>query len=376
MNIPHQSAAFIFADLGFDVWMGNNRGNSYSRWHTKYDTSFSEYWRFTWTEMAEYDMPAMIDGVLNVTKRHSLYYVAHSQGALTMFTTLSENPAFNRKIKKFFAIAPVATMAYAKGLFGMLGGNMYSQFQLFYMLFADMEFLPNNFITRLITEFICGIASKDPLCENFIFLVSGPDSHQLNKTRIGVYLAHNPAGTSTKNMMHFAQMVHNGRHSPFDYGLAYVNKKYYGMAYPPLYNVTRIMTPMYLYYSDADWVATGRDIRQYLLALLPRKYLRSVTKLEDFNHNDFLWGLRAAKEVFLPISEIIRKDHQRFLSLLSAPKNAPSIQQKSSFVAAEKSVQIIFTVFSLFYLFYYLLFHFNNIPYCIKLLDMVIRISV
>uniref|UniRef100_A0A0M3IHJ8 Lipase n=1 Tax=Ascaris lumbricoides TaxID=6252 RepID=A0A0M3IHJ8_ASCLU len=250
MNKPHQSAAFIFADLGFDVWMGNNRGNSYSRWHIKYHISYPEYWRFTWTEMAKYDLPAMIDGVLNATGRQSLYYVAHSQGTLIMFTKLARDYSFNEKIRQFFAIAPVATMAYAKGLFGLLGGNMYNQFQLFYTLFGETEFLPNNFITRFITEFICGIASKDPLCENFVFLVSGPDSHQMNK------------------------MVHYGRHSPFDYEFPSINKQHYGTEIPPVYNITRISTPMYLYYSDADWVATGRDVRQYLLALLPSKYLR------------------------------------------------------------------------------------------------------
>uniref|UniRef100_F1KWB2 Lipase n=1 Tax=Ascaris suum TaxID=6253 RepID=F1KWB2_ASCSU len=337
MNKPHQSAAFIFADLGFDVWMGNNRGNSYSRWHIKYHISYPEYWRFTWTEMAKYDLPAMIDGVLNATGRQSLYYVAHSQGTLIMFTKLAHDYSFNEKIRQFFAIAPVATMAYAKGLFGLLGGNMYNQFQLFYTLFGETEFLPNNFITRFITEFICGIASKDPLCENFVFLVSGPDSHQMNKTRIGVYLAHNPAGTSTKNIMHFAQMVHYGRHSPFDYEFPSINKQHYGTEIPPVYNITRISTPMYLYYSDADWVATGRDVRQYLLALLPSKYLRSVKKLDDFNHNDFLWGLRAAKEVFIPISAIIRKDHRRFFDVLDRSRNVSSIDEKSAFIATESS---------------------------------------
>ncbi|MFH4978709.1 hypothetical protein AB6A40_005418 [Gnathostoma spinigerum] len=308
MNKPYQSAAFIFADKGFDVWMGNNRGNTYSREHLEYDTTDPLYWHFTWTEMAMYDMPAMIDGVLNYTHQPFLYYVGHSQGTLTMFTFLSERANMNKKIRKFFAIAPVATIAHVKGLFALLGRNMYQQFQLFSLVFGDTEFLPNNLFTRIVTEFICGLKSKDPVCENFIFQLSGPDSHQLNKTRIGVYLAHNPAGTSTRNMMHFAQMVKHGQHAPFDYEIPSLNIQYYGNPVPPVYNLSKISTDIYLFYSDADWLATGRDIREYLIPSIDEKYLKGIERLSDFNHNDFLWGLRAPNQIYHPIDDIITND--------------------------------------------------------------------
>lgn len=49
------------------------------------------------------------------------------------------------------------------------------------------------------------------------------------QTRIGVYLAHNPAGTSTRNMMHYAQMVHSGQHIPYDDYIPEANLKRYGV---------------------------------------------------------------------------------------------------------------------------------------------------
>ncbi|GFT43376.1 gastric triacylglycerol lipase, partial [Nephila pilipes] len=62
--------------------------------------------------MAEYDLPAMIDYVLNVTNENQLAYVGHSQGTTAAFALLSEKPEYNKKMKLFIALAPVASGTY------------------------------------------------------------------------------------------------------------------------------------------------------------------------------------------------------------------------------------------------------------------------
>ena len=56
---PH-ALAFKLANAGFDVWMGNNRGNKFSRRHKYLSTSDPRYWNFSFDEMAKYDLPTQL----------------------------------------------------------------------------------------------------------------------------------------------------------------------------------------------------------------------------------------------------------------------------------------------------------------------------
>lgn len=51
-----KSIAFYLADLGFDVWLNNSRGNRYSRQHTYLDPDTDkQFWDYGLDEFAKYD---------------------------------------------------------------------------------------------------------------------------------------------------------------------------------------------------------------------------------------------------------------------------------------------------------------------------------
>lgn len=102
----------MLADLGYDVWLGNARGNHYSR-HNEFhnpDKHKAKFWNFSWHEIGTIDLPAMIDYVLAKSGQEKLHYIGHSQGTTVFYVMCSEKPEYNDKIKAMFSLAPVAYM--------------------------------------------------------------------------------------------------------------------------------------------------------------------------------------------------------------------------------------------------------------------------
>lgn len=111
---PNNGFAYMLADLGYDVWMGNARGNRYSRAHISYNPDGwrrRNFWSFSWHEIGIYDLPAMIDYVLEQTGQERLQYIGHSQGTTSFFVMAAEKPEYNDKIITMQALAPVAFMS-------------------------------------------------------------------------------------------------------------------------------------------------------------------------------------------------------------------------------------------------------------------------
>ena len=114
INHPQVAPAFVASREGYDVWLGNNRGNKYS--HTPAEPmSNKDYFNFTFIEMGDHDLPAMFDYVLAVTGQKKLAYVAHSQGTSQMFYALTANEDYYaERVSVFIAAGPVTQMKHIK----------------------------------------------------------------------------------------------------------------------------------------------------------------------------------------------------------------------------------------------------------------------
>jgi len=306
MNLPKQSLAFILADAGYDVWLGNSRGNTYSTRHVKYTIKDKQFWDFSFEEMAKFDLPASIDFVLKTTNHKDLYYVGHSQGTTIGFIEFGRNKDLSKKIKTFFALAPVATVGSIKGAIKVLS-HITPEIKFFTKLFGIREFLPSAAYSKFLAQAVCGtFRIFEKTCGNVVFLMAGFDKKELNETRLPIYLSHLPAGTSVKDVIHFAQMVKSGKFQMYDYGET-DNTKNYGQAFPPQYNVSSVEVPVALYYGGKDWLADPTDVERYLLPNLHNKI--AVEYYETYDHLDFVWGIDANTHIYSNMLKLM--DSQR-----------------------------------------------------------------
>ncbi|KAL7057513.1 hypothetical protein AAHC03_017182 [Spirometra sp. Aus1] len=203
-NLANQSLGFILADMGYDVWMGNSRGNTYSQFHRTLDLKNEQFWQFSWDNMAHNDLPATIEFVLNQTGKDKLFYVGHSQGSQIAFAKFNSDAVLRSKIAAMVALAPVAYLANVKGPIRFLSA-VCKELDLFAVVFGRGVFLPSSSLLRFLGVLLCHRRSMPSICSNAYNLLGGYGSKNTNMTRLPVFIAHSPAGTSVQNMVHHCQ---------------------------------------------------------------------------------------------------------------------------------------------------------------------------
>ncbi|XP_067409061.1 lysosomal acid lipase/cholesteryl ester hydrolase-like [Emydura macquarii macquarii] len=298
-NLANNSLGFMLADAGYDVWIGNSRGTTWSQRHQNLSVDQEKFWDFSFHDMGKYDLPAMINFILQKTGQKQLYYVGYSQGCTMAFIAFSSMPQLAQKVKMFFALAPAATVAHAKS--PMLKLLLIPEESLKDIL-GKKDFRWWGKTMKKISAKICSYEIPSRFCTNAFFFMGGFNEKNLNSSRMDVYTDHFPDGTSVKNLLHWAQGVKSKEFRYFDYGKE--NQAKYNQSVPPLYTIEDMIVPTAIWSGEKDWLASPEDIGM----LIPRiTNLVSHNNMSDWNHWDFIWGLDAAKRVYSKIIELMGK---------------------------------------------------------------------
>ncbi|CAM4594035.1 unnamed protein product [Caretta caretta] len=298
-NLANNSLGFMLADAGYDVWIGNSRGTTWSQRHQKFSVAQEEFWDFSFHEMGKYDLQAMINFILQETGQKQLYYVGYSQGSTMAFIAFSSMPQLAQKVKMFFALAPAVTTGHTKSpmvkMLLMPEGALQD-------ILGKKDFRWWGKTMRELAATMCCYELPNRLCANIFFFAGGFNEKNLNMSRMDVYTGRFPDETSAKNLLHWAQAVKSGEFKYFDYGSE--NKAKYNQSVPPCYKIEDMTVPTAVWSGGEDWMVDPKDIDMLLPQITNLVYHKNIS---DWNHWDFTWGLDAAKRVYSEIIALMGK---------------------------------------------------------------------
>lgn len=293
--------AFELGKRGFDVWLGNVRGNIYS----SHNFNSKQKWNFSLDEIIKFDLPKIIEYIMMVRNVSSINYIGHSQGSLIMFALLSSDTKSNSYIDEFIALGPPVYLKDAAASIRML---LQSPPVKTYLNICN-KFLYSPGAMKFFVKNMCPLLGST--CESVVYAIVGFDALQLNTTRFPVYVNHIPAGTSCKVMKHYSQLMHSDGLQMYDYGTR-GNLVKYGSKRPPVYDLTKITlnNSISIMFGANDFLTSPANvdkIRRQLKVQLDDFYL---VPDRDWNHLDFIWGRDSGRLVNQRIIDILDNKHK------------------------------------------------------------------
>ncbi|KAL9681878.1 hypothetical protein QQ045_013667 [Rhodiola kirilowii] len=297
LNPPDQSLAFILADNGYDVWLSNTRGTKYSSGHTSLSAYDLAYWDWSWDELATYDLPALVQHVYKQTDQ-KLHYVGHSLGTLVALAAFSQNNLMTM-LRSAALLSPIAYMNQLPSALTQGAAHAFLAEDLYWLGLQELN--PKAPVVLEMVETLCTQLGID--CTNLMTPFTGPNCC-LNSSITDPFFDHELQPTSTKNVIHLAQMIRQGTIAKFDYGTQGLNMEHYGQPSPPMYNMASIPNdfPLYLSYGGRDQLSDTADVQTLVDSLKNHNSDQLVVQFrEDYAHADFVFGVNANQIVYYPL---------------------------------------------------------------------------
>jgi len=296
----------ILINNGYDVWLGDFRGNEYSKNHIHFNATDPRFWKFSIDEWAYYDVPAMMDYVCNNTEYDKMYLVTYSLSSAILFATTSSRPEYNDKIIVSYHMAPFLAFTNVKSRLLRIGiqfGELYlaiSRSIKNHELFARNQWSMNSISLFCNKKSVFLKACVTLLTELFGFDTSGNSTMNLD-----FKLTYSRAGVSLNSIDHLLQMIKTNKFQHYDLGHR-KNLKKYGQTKPPEYDLRKVTSPVVLYYSKNDRVVDDGTIHK-LISVLPKVYQTIIIPDDKFGHIDYAFNSNAKTLVFDSVINIARQ---------------------------------------------------------------------
>ena len=287
---PSKSLAFVLADAGCDVWLGNNRCNKYSHKHIYYKPTEDRFWDYSLDELALFDVPSCVDFILDLTKAERLTFIGFSQGSAQGFACFSTNRKIADKVNLFVALGPSTRV---NGLEYKLSDSVtrLSPF-LFFPLFGRKKFISatafwQRFLSRKI--FVS-------LIDFLLRQLFGWKTENIREEDKMNFYGHLYSYGSVKIVIHWFQIIRTGCFEMFDDTEDSLGKGHRPQAYP----LSQIPTPIALFYGGSDKLPNMEFLFSELRTIV------FTRKVDEYEHLDFLWAHNADSVYYEDVIQLIR----------------------------------------------------------------------
>lgn len=308
---PKTGLAYLISDACHDLWLGNTRGNYYSRDHIYFNPDRdAAFWQFSVDEIGYYDVPAFIDYILGKTKADKLNYIGFSQGAGTFFIMCSERPGYCNKTESMIALAPSTRHLNTKSWVFKFVAKTVGDLENILFKYGNHEILSRGKLFQRNAELLCQVPGIIEICKKFVVYLDSVGlftNDSVTSETIKTLVGHFPAGTSVHNIAKYGKMLISYEFSKFDYGKVR-NLEMYGVKTPPKFNLDAVNVPVLLIYGKNDGVVDVRDI-EWLVGKLPRVMEAFMVSDPSWSHLDFTYSQYTNKMIFPKIYEYILKNN-------------------------------------------------------------------
>ncbi|KAL6933657.1 hypothetical protein ACO0R3_001429 [Hanseniaspora guilliermondii] len=298
--------------LGYDVWMGNNRGNRYSNKHFYFERNSTKFWDFSLDEMAMYDIPDSLHYILNTLKNETKYnafddyideimrknqqisIIGFSQGSAQIFASLSLHPELNSKVNSFVALSPALT---PPGLFNRFVDNIIKlQPKLLFLFFGKKMLLPT---ASTLWQKILPINMFNQAIKLSTLILFNWENKNINFSKT-VAFKNLYSPTSVKCIVHWFQILKTQKFQMYVSSNDLNESDHSLFEAIPFPTKSNIKVPLLLVYGDKDSLVDIETLKYNL----PEKSTFE-TPISDHEHLDIIWGDDVNRLVYVNVVKFL-----------------------------------------------------------------------
>jgi lysosomal acid lipase/cholesteryl ester hydrolase len=292
-NLP-----LFLAANGYEVWLGNRRGNKYCGKHKSHGPGKADFWNWSLDEVALFDIPAMVGRVLSeYGKGMKCIIIGFSQGSAELMASLSLLPELNEKVGLAVGLAAITRPSSTLSGPSIISALIHGPPQLLSLIFGNkmmlasvlfwMDALPAPVYVKMIDSFLSLLFGWT--CANIEY-----------EDRLHMYMKLY-SYSSVKAIAHWFQMARSGRFQMFDESSSHAGSGRPGHL-PLAYPLRQIKSPLVLFNGEQDTLSDPAYTRSCLGDCLTEEIVIPL-----YEHLDFLMARNVDTAVFPRLLQILSK---------------------------------------------------------------------